>query len=110
MKSKSVLALGLIVSCGAWAQGGAPYDHHRSPEMEAFCSSNAQDCATLRSLRMAAHQACVNGQSATAECTQARQQFRAELNTLEGEGFPAPHHGPGGLGHAREEGGAPGAD
>ena len=106
MKMKLALAIGLLAAGGVQAQDGPSGGHQPSPEVKAFCSAHAQDCADLRTLRESAHSACANDQSTVGTCKQAREQVQAKLKTLESEGFPAPHHGFG-EGHGNEGAGGP---
>jgi len=103
MKVQLIFAVGGLLACGAQAQGGEPGGHPpRSPEAQAWCAAHARDCSDLRSLHLAARQACGNDQSTVGACKQAREQVQAKLKVMESAGFPPPWHG---MGHDREGGG-----
>lgn len=59
-------------------------------QLDTFCKTHAADCAQLKALHEAAHQACANGQAQSTACRQARDNVHAQMQKLESLGLPRP--------------------
>jgi hypothetical protein len=89
----ALLLIGSVSVQGSVAAGSTTADPRQ--QLDAFCATHASDCAQLKALHEAAHQACADGQAQTAACRQARDSVHAQMQTLESLGVPRPARPPG---------------